>query len=131
MNKERVQQVGFAGLIGAVAGAALTAHRGRVAAAGGALAGALGLGAAEAVARARQRPGEIPALWSRILASGARHLGALLQQLYDFLLFVPLWIETRMAAAAAQEAAEEAAEQAAERQHSSDMPARRRVETPA
>jgi hypothetical protein len=66
-----MQQVGFAGLIGAVAGAALTAHRGRAAAAVGALAGAAGLGAAEAVARARQRPGEIPALWSRILASGA------------------------------------------------------------
>jgi hypothetical protein len=71
VTKERVQQVGFAGLIGAVAGAALTAHRGRAAAAAGALAGAAGLGAAEAVARARQRPGEIPALWSRILASGA------------------------------------------------------------
>ena len=54
-----------------MAGAALTAHRGRAAAAVGALAGAAGLGAAEAVARARQRPGEIPALWSRILASGA------------------------------------------------------------
>ncbi len=71
MAKERLQQVGFAGLIGAVAGAALTAHRGRAAVAVGALAGAAGLGAAEAVARARQRPGEIPALWSRILASGA------------------------------------------------------------
>ena len=71
MTTERLQQVGFAGLMGAVAGAALTAHRGRAAAAVGALAGAAGLGAAEAVARARQRPGEIPALWSRILASGA------------------------------------------------------------
>jgi len=71
VTKERVQQVGFAGLIGAVAGAALTAHRGRGAAAVGALAGAAGLGTAEAVARARQRPGEIPALWSRILATGA------------------------------------------------------------
>jgi hypothetical protein len=71
VTKERVQQVGFAGLIGAVAGAALTAHRGRAATAVGALAGAAGLGAAEAVARARQRPGEIPALWSRILATGA------------------------------------------------------------
>jgi hypothetical protein len=68
---ERAQQVGFAALIGAVAGAALTAHRGRAAVAFGALTGAAGLGAAEAVARARQRPGEIPALWSRILASGA------------------------------------------------------------
>jgi len=71
VTTERVQQVGFAGLIGAAAGAALTAHRGRTAAAAGALAGAAVLGAAEAVARARQRPGEIPALWSRILASGA------------------------------------------------------------
>ena len=31
-----------------------------------AVAGAAGLGAAEAVARARQRPGQIPALWQRI-----------------------------------------------------------------
>jgi hypothetical protein len=68
---ERVQQVGSAGLIGGLAGAALTAHRGRAAAAIGALAGAAGLAAAEAVARARQRPGEIPALWMRILTSGA------------------------------------------------------------
>jgi hypothetical protein len=58
-------------LIGGLAGAALTAHRGRAAMAVGALAGAAGLGAAEAVARATQRPGEIPALWSRILMSGA------------------------------------------------------------
>jgi hypothetical protein len=71
VTKERAQQVGVAGVIGAVAGAALTAHRGRAAAAAGALAGAACLGAAEAVARARQRPGEIPALWSRILMSGA------------------------------------------------------------
>ena len=68
---ERVQQVGTAGLIGAVAGAALAAHRGRGAVAVGALAGAGVMGVAEAVARARQRPGQIPALWSRILASGA------------------------------------------------------------
>ena len=71
MGKERVQQIGTAGLIGALAGAALTGHRGKAATAIGALAGAAGLGAAEAVARARQRPGEIPALWSRILMSGA------------------------------------------------------------
>ena len=32
----------------------------------GAAAGAVGLGIGEAVARARQRPGEIPALWQRI-----------------------------------------------------------------
>jgi hypothetical protein len=68
---ERAQRIGVAAAIGGLAGAALTAHRGPRAAVAGALAGAAGLGAAEAVARATQRPGEIPALWSRILASGA------------------------------------------------------------
>ena len=67
----KAQQIATASVIGGLAGVALTAHRGRAAAAIGALAGAAGLGAAEAVARARQRPGEIPALWSRILMSGA------------------------------------------------------------
>jgi len=67
----RAQQIGVAGAIGGLAGAALTAHRGRTAIVTGVLAGAAGLGAAEAVARATQRPGEIPALWSRIVMSGA------------------------------------------------------------
>jgi hypothetical protein len=67
----RAQQIGAAGLMGALAGAALAAQRGPRAAALGALAGAAGLSAVDAVARARQRPGEIPALWSRIIASGA------------------------------------------------------------
>jgi hypothetical protein len=67
----RAQQIGAAGLMGALAGAALAAHRGPRAAALGALAGAAGLAAVDGVARARQRPGEIPALWSRIIASGA------------------------------------------------------------
>jgi hypothetical protein len=58
-------------VLGAVAGAALTGHRGPRAAVRGAAAGAAFLGAAEAVSRARQRPGQIPELWSRILASGA------------------------------------------------------------
>jgi hypothetical protein len=58
-------------LLGALAGAALAAHRGPRAAAFGALAGAAGLAAVDAVARARQQPGEIPTLWSRIIASGA------------------------------------------------------------
>jgi hypothetical protein len=35
------------------------------------MAGAVALGASEAVARARQRPGEIPALWQRIATSAA------------------------------------------------------------
>ncbi len=69
--QQTAQQIGTAGVIGRLAGVALTAHRGRAAAAIGALAGAAGLGAAEAVARARQHSGEIPALWSRILMSGA------------------------------------------------------------
>jgi hypothetical protein len=58
-------------VLGALAGAALAAHRGRRAALLGALGGAAGLAAVDTVARARQRPGEIPALWSRIIASGA------------------------------------------------------------
>jgi hypothetical protein len=57
--------------MGALAGAALTSHRGRKAAVAGTLAGAVTVAAVDAVARARQRPGEIPALWSRIVASGA------------------------------------------------------------
>ena len=69
--RERAQQIGVAGAIGALAGAALTAHRGRRAMAAGVLAGAAGVAITDAVARARQRPGEIPALWSRIIASGA------------------------------------------------------------
>jgi hypothetical protein len=67
----RGQQVATAGLMGAVAGAALAGRRGVRGRLLGAAAGAVGLGAAEAVARARQRPGQIPALWSRIAASGA------------------------------------------------------------
>jgi hypothetical protein len=66
----RTGSIGFAGAIGALAGAALT-HRGARTAALGAAAGAVGLGASEAVARARQRPGEIPALWHRIATSAA------------------------------------------------------------
>jgi hypothetical protein len=61
----------FAALIGAGAGAALSAHRGQRMATVGALVGAAGLAASESVARARQRPGQIPALWQRIAMSGA------------------------------------------------------------
>jgi hypothetical protein len=67
----RAGQAGAAGVLGALAGAALAAHRGRRAVVLGVLGGATGLAAVDAVARARQRPGEIPALWSRIIASGA------------------------------------------------------------
>src|SRR2546426_955389 len=52
-------------VIGAVAGVALTLTG------WGALAGAVVLAVSELVARARQRPGQIPALWSRIVMSGA------------------------------------------------------------
>jgi hypothetical protein len=67
----RAGSAGAAGVLGALAGTALAAHRGRRAVVLGALGGAAGLAAVDAVARARQRPGEIPALWSRIIASGA------------------------------------------------------------
>lgn len=63
--------VGVATSIGGLAGASLAAHRGGRAAAAAAVLGALGLGASEAVARARQRDGEIPALWQRIAVSAA------------------------------------------------------------
>jgi hypothetical protein len=67
----RASAVAFAGAIGALAGAALTSHRGPRATAVGTLVGGAGLAASEAVARARQRPGEIPALWQRIATSAA------------------------------------------------------------
>jgi hypothetical protein len=41
----------------------------------------------------------------RVLGNGSRHVGTLAQQVYDLPLFVPLWIETRMAVAAAAEEA--------------------------
>jgi hypothetical protein len=49
----------------------LAAHRGVRSAASAALVGAVGLGASEAVVRARQKEGEIPALWQRIAVSTA------------------------------------------------------------
>jgi hypothetical protein len=58
-------------VIGAVAGLSLTASFGMPAIAWGAVAGAVIVAASEAVARARQRPGQIPALWSRIVMSAA------------------------------------------------------------
>jgi hypothetical protein len=45
------------------------------------------------------------ALLLRLLGNGCRHLGALLQRLYDLPLFLPLWIETRLHLAAAQQPA--------------------------
>jgi hypothetical protein len=63
--------VGLAASIGGAAGASLASRRGFRAAAGAALLGAVGLGVSEAVARARQGEGEIPALWQRIAVSTA------------------------------------------------------------
>ena len=68
---DRASAAGFAAAIGGLAGASLAAHRGRRATAAGAAAGAVALAVSDAVARARQRPNEIPALWSRIAASAA------------------------------------------------------------
>jgi hypothetical protein len=67
----RRSQILTAGIIGGVAGAALASHRGARAAGLGTVAGAAVLAASEAVARAQQRPGEIPPLWSRIATSAA------------------------------------------------------------
>ena len=67
---DRRQGVLFAAGVGAVAGACLAPRRrrGRMAAVA---VGAIGLAGSEATARHFQRPGEIPALWHRIVMSGA------------------------------------------------------------
>lgn len=49
------------------------------------------------------------ALILRLLGNASRHLGALARRIYDLPLFVPLWIETRMRAAAAEAASAQAA----------------------
>jgi hypothetical protein len=69
--ERRAGSVGVASAIGCLAGAALTGHWGMPAALAGAAAGATAMGAVEVVARGRQRPGEIPELWSRIAMSTA------------------------------------------------------------
>ena len=66
-----VSGAAFAAGIGAVAGAALAARGGVRAVSAGALAGAAALAAVDYTARRRQKPNEIPALWSRIAASTA------------------------------------------------------------
>jgi hypothetical protein len=63
--------IGFAASVGGLAGASLAARRGVRSAAVAAVVGAVGLGTSEAVARARQKEGEIPALWQRIAVSAA------------------------------------------------------------
>ncbi|WP_432988419.1 hypothetical protein [Dactylosporangium sp. CA-233914] len=71
MDAKRAQGIGFAAVMGAAAGAALAAHRGPRRAVTAALLGAGAMTAVDAAARAMQRPNEIPAVWSRIAASGA------------------------------------------------------------
>jgi hypothetical protein len=39
----------------------------------------------------------------RVFSSGFRHLGTLLERVYDLPLFVPLWLESRMLQRASQE----------------------------
>ena len=65
------QSAGFAAAVGAVAGAALTAHRGGRAVGIGAIVGGIGLAVTDRISRAQQRPGEIPPLWGRIAISAA------------------------------------------------------------
>lgn len=63
--------IGVAGLFGAMAGAALASNRGPRTRLAASLVGALGLALSETVARSRQGPNEIPALWHRIAMSTA------------------------------------------------------------
>ena len=70
-QRTTASSVGFAAIVGALAGAALAGRRGARAAVAGGLAGAAMLGASERVARARQKPGEIPPIWQRIAVSAA------------------------------------------------------------
>jgi hypothetical protein len=61
----------FAAAVGALAGASLASRRGPRATLLGAAIGGVGLAVSETVARARQRPGDIPPLWQRIAVSTA------------------------------------------------------------
>ena len=63
--------IGFSAAVGGLAGASLAARHGPRSIAAAAVLGAVGLGTSEAVARARQKEGEIPALWQRIAVSTA------------------------------------------------------------
>jgi hypothetical protein len=63
--------VGLAGVVGALAGVCIAAGRGAVTIVAAAVVGALVLAVIEGVARARQRPGQIPAWWSRVAWSAA------------------------------------------------------------
>ncbi|MBB5868457.1 hypothetical protein F4553_001836 [Allocatelliglobosispora scoriae] len=69
-RQPRRDSLGLPLICGAVAGAALAGRWGALAVVVGAVCGAAVVTAATVLARARQRPGEIPALWSRIVMSG-------------------------------------------------------------
>jgi hypothetical protein len=72
MNGKRAGGMAFAAAVGALAGAVVVGRRRRWATkAGAAAVGASALAATDAIARARQRPNEIPAWWSRVVMSGA------------------------------------------------------------
>src|SRR5690348_7135367 len=72
-REHRPGSVLFPFVIGVFAGLALTTGwtHGPVPLAIGAIVGGAGLAVTDAVARARQQPNEIPALWSRIVMSAA------------------------------------------------------------
>jgi hypothetical protein len=63
--------VGTSAVIGILAGLALMSRWGVAAMAAGAAVGGVALAGTDALARARQKPGQIPALWSRIAMSAA------------------------------------------------------------
>ncbi|HEX6686038.1 MAG TPA: hypothetical protein VF062_24890 [Candidatus Limnocylindrales bacterium] len=70
-QERRPGSVGFAAVIGAAAGLSMTAPWSWQVKLAGAAVAAVALAVTEAVARKRQRPGQIPELWSRIIMSGA------------------------------------------------------------
>jgi hypothetical protein len=63
--------IGFSASVGGLAGASLAAQRGIGSVLRAAAVGAVALGASEAVARALQKEGEIPAWWQRVAVSAA------------------------------------------------------------
>jgi hypothetical protein len=63
--------VGFAALIGVAAGASLAAGRGPRPVLGSAAVGGLAMAGIDSLARARQRPNEIPPFWGRLAATTA------------------------------------------------------------